>query len=174
MSDEPTLVNRLHARAGSSDFGTPAADRRLHREAADRIEELEAKNAEHRDCRGVAFLESELAAQDRHIAELEAKVEWWENRYELVAIRIAEHATRIAELEAELEVEQMERSQAELEADEARARIAELEAEGEQAVNAWMAALNSYRARIAELEAENAQLLTDTAEPVCCCNVGHR
>lgn len=27
---------------------------------------------------------------------------------------------------------------------------------------------------IAELEAENAQLLADTAEPVCCCNVGHR
>ena len=39
----------------------------LLREAADRIEE-------HRDCRGVAFLESELAAKDRRIAELEAKL----------------------------------------------------------------------------------------------------
>lgn len=50
-------------------------DRHLHREAADRI------------------------------AELEALVEWWENRYELVAIRIAELEAKVAQAVAELDGE---------------------------------------------------------------------
>jgi len=50
------------------------------------------------------------------------------------------------------------------------ARIAELEATMFRAVEEHDKALR----RIAELEAENARLLADAAEPICCCNVGHR